>query len=189
LTTADRVFGQMPKRGDACIAVVMGVSGSGKTTIGEVLARRLGWSFADADAFHPPANIAKMSAGHPLDDDDRASWLAAIAARIDEWWGRGECGVVTCSALKRRYRDVIVGDRPEVCLVHLDGGRDLIASRLAGRRGHFMPGALLDSQFAALEPPGPDEHPLVVSIDRPVAAIVEALVIALSRPPVTIPPR
>jgi carbohydrate kinase (thermoresistant glucokinase family) len=178
----------VPKTDGARIAVVMGVSGCGKTTIGEALARRLGWGFADADTFHPPANIAKMSAGQPLDDGDRAPWLAAIAAWIDAWRGRGECGVVSCSALKRRYREVIVGGRPDVCLVHLDGGRDLIASRLAGRHGHFMPGALLDSQFAALEPPDPDEHPLIVSIDRPVAAIVEALVIALSRAPATIPP-
>ncbi len=166
----------------------MGVSGSGKTTIGEALARRLGWLFADADTFHPPENIAKMSAGHPLDDNDRAPWLAAIGARIDQWRGRGESGVVTCSALKRRYRDVIVGNRPDVRLVHLDGGRELIAGRLGGRQGHFMPSALLDSQFEALEPPGADEHPLIVSIDRPVAAIVEALVMALSRPAATIPP-
>jgi carbohydrate kinase (thermoresistant glucokinase family) len=166
----------------------MGVSGSGKTTIGEALARRLGWSFVDADSFHPPANIDKMSAGRPLDDDDRAPWLAAIAAWIDARRGRGECGVVTCSALKRRYRGIIVGNRPDVRLVHLDGSRALIAGRLAGRRGHFMPGALLDSQFEALEPPGPDERALVVSIDRPVAAIVEGLVTALSRPAATIPP-
>jgi gluconokinase len=166
----------------------MGVSGSGKTTIGQALASRLGWVFADADTFHPPENIAKMSAGEPLDDDDRAPWLAAIAARIDEWRGRGEHGVVTCSALKRRYRDVIVGKRLDVRLVYLDGGRELIAARLAERRGHFMPGALLDSQFAALEAPAADEHPLIVSIDRPVAAIVETLVIALSQAPATIPP-
>ncbi|HEY1798794.1 MAG TPA: gluconokinase [Stellaceae bacterium] len=166
----------------------MGVSGSGKTTIGQALASRLGWRFADADAFHPPANIAKMSAGQPLDDDDRAPWLTAIATRIDEWRDRGEGGVITCSALKRRYRDVIVGDRPGVRLVHLDGGRDLIAERLAGRQGHFMPGALLDSQFAALEPPGPEEHAIIVSIDRPVGAILDALVTALSRPAATIPP-
>jgi carbohydrate kinase (thermoresistant glucokinase family) len=178
----------MPKRGDACIAVVMGVSGSGKTTIGAALARRLGWSFADADTFHPPANIAKMSAGQPLDDNDRAPWLAAISGRIDAWRRHNICGVVACSALKRRYRDVLVSDRPEVRLVHLEGGRDLIAARLAGRHGHFMPGVLLDSQFEALEPPGPDEHPVVVPIDRPVAAIVETLVMALSRPAATISP-
>ena len=166
----------------------MGVSGSGKTTIGQALASRLGWEFADADAFHPPENIAKMSAGQPLDDNDRAPWLAAIAARIDQWRGQGKHGVVTCSALKRRYRDVIVGDRPDVRLVYLDGGRDLIASRLGARRGHFMPSALLDSQFDALEPPSPDENPLIVSIDQPVTAIVEDLVIALSRPTATISP-
>jgi gluconokinase len=178
----------VPEGGNARVAVVMGVSGSGKTTIGKALAERLGWGFADADAFHPPANIAKMSAGQPLDDNDRAPWLAAIAARIDTWREIGECGVVTCSALKRRYREVIVGDRPDVRLIHLDGDRELIAARLAGRRGHFMPGALLDSQFAALEPPTPDEHPLMVLIDRPVAAIVDTLVTALTRAPATIPP-
>jgi len=178
----------VPERGDVRIAVVMGVSGSGKTTIGEALARQLGWSFADADTFHPLANIAKMSAGQPLDDNDRAPWLAAIAARIDAWRRHGICGVVTCSALKWRYRDVLIGDRPDVRLVYLDGSRDLIAARLAGRHGHFMPGALLDSQFEALELPGPDEHPLVVSIDGPVAAIVETLVTALSRAPATIAP-
>lgn len=166
----------------------MGVSGCGKTTIGEALARRLGWRFADADAFHPPANIAKMSAGQPLDDNDRAPWLVAIAAQIDEWRGRGQSAVVTCSALKRRYRDAIVGGRPDVRLVHLDGGRELIAGRLGGRQGHFMPSGLLDSQFEALEPPGPDERPIVVSIDRPIAAIVDGLVIALTRAPATIPP-
>jgi carbohydrate kinase (thermoresistant glucokinase family) len=145
LTETDRQYGQ-----GARIAVVMGVSGSGKTTIGEELARRLGWDFADADTFHPPENIAKMSARKPLDDNDRAPWLAAIAAWADAQRGRGESGVVTCSALKRRFREVIVGDRPDVRLVHLDGGRGLIAER----HGHFMPGALLDSQFEALEPPG-----------------------------------
>lgn len=166
----------------------MGVSGSGKTTIGEAIAARLGWRFADADAFHPPANIAKMSAGQPLDDNDRAPWLAAIAARIDEWLDAGECGVVTCSALKRRYRAVVLGDRAGVRLVYLDGSRALIAARLRAREGHFMPSALLDSQFEALEPPGPDEHPLIVPIDRPVAEIVDGLVMLLKPLPATIPP-
>lgn len=167
----------------------MGVSGVGKTTIGKALAARLGWRFADADTFHPPANVAKMQAGHPLDDDDRAPWLAAIGAQIDEWRGGGQCGVVTCSALKRRYRDTIIGKRSDVRLIHLDGGRELVAGRLAARRGHFMPPALLDSQFAALEVPGPDENPITVSVDHPVAEIVDILVIALSRPNATMPAR
>jgi carbohydrate kinase (thermoresistant glucokinase family) len=184
LTEIDRQSGQ-----GALIAVVMGVSGVGKTTIGEALAHRLGWRFADADTFHPSENVAKMQAGHPLDDDDRAPWLAAIAARIDAWRSGGECGVVTCSALKRRYRDTIIGKRSDVRLVHLAGGRELIAARLAERRGHFMPAGLLDSQFAALEPPEADEDPITVSVDRPVPAIVETLVIALSRPNATMPDR
>jgi carbohydrate kinase (thermoresistant glucokinase family) len=164
----------------ARVAVVMGVSGAGKTTVARALAQRLGWQFVDGDALHPPENVAKMKAGHPLDDADREPWLAAIAAQIDRWRRQGECGIVTCSALKRRYRDAIVGARPDVRLIYLDGGRALIASRLAGRHDHFMPTSLLDSQFAALEPPGPDERPIAVSIDRPIEAIVDALVIALT---------
>ena len=163
----------------ARIAVIMGVSGSGKTTIGRVLARRLGWLFQEGDALHPPENIAKMKAGHPLDDQDRAPWLAAIAARIDEWRGRGECGVVTCSALKRRYRDIIIGNRPDVRLVYLEGSRELIGKRMAVRHGHFMPASLLDSQFAALEPPAPDEHAIAVAVDAPVGSTVARLAAAL----------
>ena len=161
-------------------AVVMGVSGSGKTTVGEALAARLGWKFVDGDALHPPENVAKMHAGHPLDDVDRWPWLDAIAAQIDRWLEQETPGIVTCSALKRRYRDRIAGRRVRVRLIYLEGSRELIADRLAGRRGHFMPANLLDSQFATLEPPAPDEKPIVASIDRPVAAIVDAIVTALS---------
>lgn len=161
-------------------AVVMGVSGSGKTTIGEALAARLAWDFVDGDDLHPPANVAKMHAGQPLDDDDRAPWLDAIAARIDAWRAQGISGIVTCSALKRRYRERIIGDRDWVRLIYLDGSRALIAERLAARRGHFMPASLLDSQFDTLEPPGPDENAIVAPIDRPIAAIVTAIVTALS---------
>jgi gluconokinase len=161
------------------IAVIMGVSGSGKTTIGRVLARRLGWLFQEGDALHPPENIAKMKAGHPLDDQDRAPWLTAIAARIDEWRGRGECGVVTCSALKRRYRDVVIGDRPDVRLVYLEGSRELIGERMVARHGHFMPASLLDSQFATLEPPAPDEYAIAASVDMPVADTVAQIAAAL----------
>src|SRR3954454_23923046 len=121
------------------IAVIMGVSGSGKTTIGRVLARRLGWLFLEGDALHPPENIAKMKAGHPLNDEDRAPWLAAIAARIDAWRAQGDAGVITCSALKRRYRDIVIGDRPEVRLVYLEGSREPIGERVRARHGHFMP--------------------------------------------------
>lgn len=158
----------------------MGVSGSGKTTIGRALAQRLGWRFQEGDALHPPENIAKMKAGHPLDDADRAPWLVAIAAHIDEWRHHGECGIITCSALKRRYREIVIGDRHDVRLVYLDGSRALIGERIAGRRSHFMPASLLDSQFAALEPPAPEEDAIIVSIDAPVDAIVTRLVAALS---------
>jgi gluconokinase len=163
-----------------CAVVVMGVSGSGKTTVGEALAARLGWQFIDGDALHPAANVAKMRAGQPLDDNDRWPWLAAIAAQIDAWIGRGACGVITCSALKRAYRDRIVGSRAGVALVYLAGSRDVIAERLAARQGHFMPVSLLASQFATLEPPAPDENPIVARIDRPVGAVVEDIVTALS---------
>ena len=162
------------------IAVVMGVSGAGKTTIGAALTRRLGWQFQEGDALHPPENVAKMHAGIPLDDADRAPWLRAIAARIDEWRERGEAGVITCSALKRKYRDVIVGDRPDLRLVYLTAPTKLIAERLAGRHGHFMPVSLLESQLAALEPPGPDEKVLTVAVDAPVDTVVERIAASLS---------
>jgi gluconokinase len=171
------------------IAVVMGISGSGKSTVGRALADRLGWDYQEGDRLHPPANVAKMSAGYPLDDADRAPWLAAVAATIDGWRGAGKAGIVTCSALKRRYREILIGDRDGVGLVYLAGSRELIAERLAARRGHFMPAALLDSQFAALEPPDADERPIVVSAELPVDAIVDHLVTVLSPSRATIPAR
>src|SRR6476646_6878153 len=127
----------------------MGVSGSGKTTIGRALAKRLGWLFQEGDALHPPENVGKMKAGHPLDDEDRAPWLAAIAVTIDAWRAQGDARIITCSALKRRYREIVIGDRPDVRLVYLEGSRDLIGERVRARRGHFMPASLLDSQFTA----------------------------------------
>lgn len=151
-----------------CVVVVMGVSGCGKSTIAAMLAGRMRWEFEEGDALHPPANVAKMASGQPLDDDDRAPWLAEVAAYIDRWLESGRSGVITCSALKRRYRDVIIGDRPNVRIAYLKGSRETIANRLAARQGHFMPAALLDSQMAALEEPTPDEHPITVEIgDRP----------------------
>ena len=144
------------------IIVVMGVSGSGKTTVGALLAGRLGWEFADADDFHSAANVAKMHAGTPLTDADRAEWLHAIVTWIEEHVAAGKDAVVTCSALKRDYRERL--RRPEVQFVYLEGDRDLIARRMAARRGHFFPAALLDSQFRDLEPPGPDEPAFTVSI-------------------------
>jgi gluconokinase len=149
------------------VIIVMGVASSGKTSLGERLAAHLGWPFRDADSFHPPENVAKMAGGTPLNDDDRKPWLAAIAAWIDELRAAGTHGIVTCSALKRAYRRVIVGDRPDVALVYLKGSRELIGGRMAARQHHFMPPALLDSQFATLEEPGADEHPLVMLVEWP----------------------
>jgi gluconokinase len=166
---------------DESIIVVMGVSGSGKTTVGAMLAGKLHWKYAEADDFHPPANIAKMAAGEPLTDEDRKPWLAAIAAWIDEQIALGEPGVVTCSALKRSYRDELRAGRPEVRLVYLHGDRDLIAARLAARHGHFFHAEMLDSQFAALEEPTPDEHVTVVPIAGTPQEIVEEILTRLGR--------
>jgi carbohydrate kinase (thermoresistant glucokinase family) len=165
-------------RDNPSVAVVMGVAGAGKTTVGERLAERLKWSFVDGDRLHPPENVAKMQSGHPLTDADRAPWLAAIAGKISLWLARDASGVITCSALKREYRRVIIGDRPGVRLIFLNGARTLIAERLAARCGHFMPASLRDSQFAALEPPSPDENPMTVAIDQPIDRIVGQIVAA-----------
>jgi gluconokinase len=159
-----------------CVLVVMGVSGSGKSTIAEHLAAHLGWRYVDGDLFHPPANVAKMSAGHPLTDEDRWPWLRAIAAEIDRLAAAGERAVVACSALKRAYRDILVHGRDDVRIVFLDGTKDLVAQRLAARKGHFMPPGLLDSQFRTLEPPQPGERPVTVSIDASVDGIVDNIV-------------
>ncbi|HEY2609189.1 MAG TPA: gluconokinase [Reyranella sp.] len=146
------------------VVVIMGVSGSGKTTVAKLLAEMSGWQFQEGDTLHPPANVEKMSAGIPLTDADRLPWLRKIAETIDGWRARGESGVITCSALKRSYREIIVGDRPDVRLVYLKGSHDLIRQRMAARHGHFMPTTLLDSQFATLEEPSPDENAIVVDI-------------------------
>jgi carbohydrate kinase (thermoresistant glucokinase family) len=146
------------------ILVVMGVSGSGKTTVAVLLAERLHSAFQEGDALHPPENVAKMKSGIPLDDADRLPWLHRIAQKIDEWRSAGQSGVLTCSALKRNYRDIVIGDRPGVRLVYLKGSRELIRRRVEERKGHFMPASLLDSQFTTLEEPGPDEHPITVDI-------------------------
>ncbi len=165
-----------PANRPPAIVVVMGVAGSGKTTVAARLAERLGCAFQEGDALHPPENVARMSAGTPLTDADRAPWLARIAACIDDWRARGRGGVVTCSALKSAYREVVVGDRAQVRLVHLAGGRDLIGDRLSARRGHFMPAALLDTQFATLEPPQPDARTLVLDVGPAPEELVEAIV-------------
>jgi len=163
----------------ARIVVVMGVAGSGKTTIASLLADRLQWDLADADSFHPAPNIDKMSRGIPLTDEDRWPWLRAIAAWIDAEREAGRHAVVTCSALKRRYRDVIVGARDDVRLVYLKGDYDLIAQRMLSRHGHFMPVALLRNQFEDLEEPTSDERPIVVTIDRAPPEIVAEIVRSL----------
>ena len=150
------------------VVLVMGVSGSGKTTFGTLLAERIGARFGDADAFHPAANVEKMSNGIPLTDEDRWPWLDAIAAAIGAWVADGTDVVFACSALKRIYRDRLRAGVPAgLRLVHLAGGEDLIAGRMAGRTGHFMPAALLRSQLATLEPPGPDENAITLDIAAP----------------------
>jgi gluconokinase len=156
-----------------CALIVMGVSGSGKSTIAEKMAEHLGWRCEDGDKFHPASNVAKMSAGHPLTDEDRWPWLQAIADEIDRACKAGEHVVIACSALKHSYRDVLVHGRDDVRIVYLKGTQELIAGRLAQRKGHFMPPGLLASQFKTLEPPDPDEHPLTVSIDASVEEIID----------------
>jgi carbohydrate kinase (thermoresistant glucokinase family) len=161
------------------VVIVMGVSGCGKSTIAAMLAGRMRWEFEEGDALHPPENVAKMASGQPLDDEDRTPWLRAVAAQIDHWRLAGRSGVITCSALKRRYREILTGNRPDVRLAFLKGSKELIANRLAARQGHFMPAALLDSQLATLEEPLEDENPITVEIGpRPeviVARIAEEL--------------
>ena len=171
------------------VLVVMGVSGSGKTTLARAIVAGTGWRFQEGDALHPPANVAKMASGTPLTDDDRWPWLLAIAAVIDAWREEGVSGVVTCSALKRAYREILVGDRQDVRLVYLRDGHDMIAARLQARRGHFMPAALLDSQIAALEEPGEDECPIVLDIAVPpeelAAQVLAQLAVFAGRPATT----
>jgi gluconokinase len=159
-----------------CALIVMGVSGSGKSTIGERLARRIAWRFEDGDRFHPAGNVAKMSAGQPLTDDDRWPWLLAIADEIDRACRAGEHAVIACSALRRAYRDVLVHSRDDVRIVFLEGSQELIANRLAERKGHFMPPGLLASQFETLEPPGTSENPVTVAIDPSVEIIIDNIV-------------
>lgn len=159
--------------------VVMGVSGSGKTTVGALLAEALGWRFIEGDAFHPEANVAKMSAGQPLDDADRKPWLEALAAQIARDDAAGRSSVVGCSALKRAYRDILRGGSARVCFLHVHGDRDLLLARVSNRPDHFFPPALLDSQLATLEPLGPDENGVVVDIALDAPAQVRAARTAL----------
>lgn len=149
------------------VLVVMGVSGCGKSTVAELLVRRLGWDLSEGDDLHPPANVKKMAAGHPLDDEDRWPWLAKVAAWIRLHTESGQPGVITCSALKRIYRDVLRGD--DVVFVYLAGSYEEMADRLSERDDHYMPQSLLCSQFADLEPPTADERHLTVSVDQQAA--------------------
>jgi gluconokinase len=165
--------GVVRKRGSRpTLLVLMGVSGVGKTTTGQKLAKKLGWEFRDADEFHPAANIAKMKAGEPLEDTDRWPWLDAIGHWIDERLHHGGRAIVTCSALKRVYRERLLSARPEVRLVYLKGSKALIADRLTRRNDHFMPPALLESQFNALEEPRRDERAIVVDVSQSPSRVV-----------------
>lgn len=165
--------------GDPIVVVLMGVSGSGKSTVGTLLAAQLGCAYFDADTFHAPEAIAKMQSGTPLDDRDRMPWLGRIAQKIELLVADDESGVIGCSALKRSYRDILFDGIPRerIALVYLRGSYDLIRERLTTRQGHFMPASLLESQFAQLEEPGADEHPIKV----PVAPAPDAIVASIMR--------
>ena len=155
------------------VLVVMGVSGSGKSTVAGTLAGRLHWPFQEGDALHPLSNIDKMKAGHPLTDGDRSSWLEKVAEWVEARLDRGEDGIITCSALKRRYRDIIARRGLGVVFVYLAGTEEMIAMRIKARQGHFMPRLLLDSQFADLEGPAPDEPAIRMDIGPPPSAIAQ----------------
>jgi carbohydrate kinase (thermoresistant glucokinase family) len=167
MTLAPRVF------------VVMGVSGSGKSSIAESLRDALGWAFQEGDELHPPSNVQKMHAGIPLTDEDRAPWLASIKGWIDARLSAGENGLVTCSALKRRYRDFLTAGRPAVRVLYLKAANDVLEARVEHRPGHFMPASLLDSQLKTLEEPQAEEHPLTVWVDGTKAESVASALAAI----------
>lgn len=160
--------------------VVMGVSGSGKSTVGEQLAARLGVPFVDGDALHPPANVAKMASGIPLTDDDRIPWLREVGRVLEDTAPGGV--VVACSALKRAYRDLIRSEAPGAVFAELDGSRELLATRMAARPGHFMPVSLLDSQLATLQPLQDDERGMRLDVARPPQELVDAIAAELAAP-------
>jgi gluconokinase len=161
------------------VIVVMGVSGAGKTTVGHALAQRLGFEYVEGDDYHPRANVEKMRQGIPLDDEDRAPWLAALASAIDGWIAADRKVVLSCSALKRDYRARLIRRADRIRLVYLRGDRSRIAGRVEARRGHFMPADLLDSQLATLEPPAEDERPIAVTVDGSPGEIAERVVAEL----------
>ena len=160
----------------------MGVSGSGKTTVARAVADRLSWPFVEGDDLHSSENVAKMAGGAPLTDEDRAPWLEAIARQIRHWYEAGSPGVVTCSALKRAYRETLLAGIPTARVLFLTAPRELLKSRLTARKGHFMPTSLLDSQLETLEPPAADERPITVDVSGSVEASVAAVVNALQDP-------
>jgi gluconokinase len=159
--------------------VVMGVSGSGKSTVAATLVDRLGWPFAEGDDFHPPANVEKMRAGHPLDDEDRWPWLRSLAAWIGEQERAGRSVILTCSALKRSYRNLLLDGHPSVWFAHVTAEPELIRERIQSRTGHYMPASLLDSQLATLEPLGDDEPGARVSGAGSPPSVVDELLDAL----------
>jgi gluconokinase/shikimate kinase len=172
----------MAKTAQQPVLVIMGVSGSGKSTVAGVLAGRLGWDLAEGDDLHPAANVAKMHSGQPLTDEDRWPWLERVAGWIRSRTEAGEPGIITCSALKKKYRDVLRGEN--VVFVFLQGSKDKISDRLASRHGHFMPPSLLESQFEALEEPGADEDHISLSVSASPAEeaqeVIERLILVAS---------
>jgi carbohydrate kinase (thermoresistant glucokinase family) len=165
------------------VLVIMGVSGCGKTAVALALAARLGWAFQEGDALHPPANVEKMRSGTPLTDADRWPWLDRVAAWIDARRAAGWTGIITCSALKRAYRDRIIGSRANVRLIYLHGDRALLAARVAARHHEYMPASLLDSQLATLEPPGPAENPISLDVTPPPEVLADEAIAALGLAP------
>ena len=157
------------------VLLLMGVSGSGKSTVALELHRVLGWPFQEGDDLHPPSNVEKMRSGHPLDDADRLPWLRAVARWIDDRLAAHEPGIITCSNLKRAYRQITIGSRQGVRLVFLKDDEHLIQARIVQRQHHYMPPALLRSQFETLEEPGEDEHPVVVTLHGSIAETVTEL--------------
>jgi gluconokinase len=162
------------------IVVVMGPAGAGKSSVAGRLAQRLAWPFVEGDTFHPPSNIEKMRSGHPLDDDDRRDWLAALAQQIARWREAGVSGVLTCSALKRAYRDRLRSADPELVIVYLEADEALLRHRVSGRSGHYMPPQLVASQLAALEPPGPEEGPIVLDARAPLERLIDSAAAAIA---------